>query len=65
HTGCMDIRLLRSVAESQHGVITRHQAREMGITDRVWYRLQSSGVLRPVHKGVAVLVGVMIAKNTP
>ncbi|MFM6001249.1 MAG: hypothetical protein ACKPCI_16810 [Dolichospermum sp.] len=37
----------------------------MGITDRVWYRLQSSGVLRPVHKGVAVLVGVMIAKNTP
>lgn len=57
HTGCMDIRLLRSVAESQHGVITRHQAREMGITDRVWYRLQSSGVLRPVHKGVAVLVG--------
>lgn len=57
HTARMDIRLLRSTAESQHGVITRHQARELGVTDRVWYRLQSSGILRPTHKGVAVLVG--------
>ncbi|MEN9803842.1 MAG: hypothetical protein RIS41_689 [Actinomycetota bacterium] len=53
----MDINLLRTLADSQHGVITRQQARETGITDRVWYRLQSTGVLRPVHKGVAVLVG--------
>lgn len=53
----MDISLLRSVADSQHGVITRAQARELGITDRVWYRLQASAILRPVGKGVAVLVG--------
>lgn len=53
----MDITLLRAVADSQHGVITRAQARDVGITDRVWYRLLSSGVLRPMHKGVAVLVG--------
>lgn len=53
----MDITRLRDIADSQHGVITRAQAREMGITDRVWYRLQSSGILRPVRKGVAVVVG--------
>lgn len=53
----MDISLLRAVSDSQHGVITRAQARELGITDRVWYRLRSSGILRPVRKGVAVVVG--------
>lgn len=53
----MDISLLRSCAESQHGVISRTQAHALGITDRVWYRLQESGVLRSSHKGVAILVG--------
>lgn len=53
----MDINTLRSLADSQHGVISRRQAREIGISDRVWYRLQSTGVLRPMHKGVATLVG--------
>jgi len=38
-------------------VITRDQAREIGITDRVWYRLHDSGVLHRMHKGVAILVG--------
>lgn len=53
----MDITLLRRIADSQHGVITRRQARDLGITDRVWYRLQSNGFLRPIRKGVAILVG--------
>lgn len=57
HRCGVDITLLRSRAESQHGVISRAQAHSLGITDRVWYRLQASGVLRPVQKGVAVLVG--------
>ena len=38
-------------------MITRDQAREIGITDRVWYRLHDSGVLHRLHKGVAILVG--------
>lgn len=38
-------------------MITRDQAREIGITDRVWYRLHDSGVLHRMHKGVAILVG--------
>jgi len=38
-------------------VITRDQARQIGITDRVWYRLHDSGVLHRLHKGVAILVG--------
>lgn len=53
----MDISRLRILAEAQHGVITRDQAREIGITDRVWYRLHDSGVLQRMHKGVAILVG--------
>ncbi|MFM8650087.1 MAG: type IV toxin-antitoxin system AbiEi family antitoxin domain-containing protein [Actinomycetota bacterium] len=53
----MDISRLRILAEAQHGVITRDQAREIGITDRVWYRLHDSGVLHRMHKGVAILVG--------
>ena len=53
----MDISRLRILAEAQHGVITRDQAREIGITDRVWYRLHDSGVLYRLHKGVAILVG--------
>ena len=38
-------------------MITRDQARQIGITDRVWYRLHDSGVLHRLHKGVAILVG--------
>ncbi|MFM8945647.1 MAG: hypothetical protein ACKOJC_02905 [Actinomycetota bacterium] len=53
----MDISRLRILAEALHGVITRDQAREIGITDRVWYRLHDSGVLHRMHKGVAILVG--------
>ena len=53
----MDISRLRILAEAQHGVVTRDQARQIGITDRVWYRLHDSGVLHRLHKGVAILVG--------
>lgn len=53
----MDISSLRILAEAQHGVVTRDQARQIGITDRVWYRLHDSGVLHRMHKGVAILVG--------
>jgi very-short-patch-repair endonuclease len=53
----VDISPLRTLADSQHGVVTRDQARRLGVTNRVWYRLHDIGILNRMHKGVSVFAG--------
>lgn len=44
-------------AAAHHGLITRRQAREFGISRSAWYRAIESGQIVPVHPGVARLHG--------
>ena len=55
--GGMDISPLQTLAETQHGVVTREQAHRLGVTNRVWYRLHDIGILQRLHKGVSVFAG--------
>ncbi|MBU3690274.1 MAG: DUF559 domain-containing protein [Actinobacteria bacterium] len=48
---------VHSLAARQFGVISRHQAEELGVSKRVWYRLVDNGLIVPIHRGVGVLFG--------
>ena len=48
---------LQNIAEKQFGLVTREQARTVGLSDRQWSRLNSSGIFVRRHTGVSGLFG--------
>ncbi len=53
----MKTQLLDAYASTHHGLISIDVARRLGISERSWYRAIESGLLEPLHPGVARLPG--------
>jgi very-short-patch-repair endonuclease len=53
----MDLALVSKWAAAHHGLITRSQASELGVSRAAWYRAIASGRIVAVHPGVARLHG--------
>ncbi|MCU0260359.1 MAG: DUF559 domain-containing protein [Ilumatobacteraceae bacterium] len=58
----MDLTTLEPFGRSHHGLVTKAAAAGLGISNDAWYRAIRSGLLTPVHPGVARLPG---AVDTP
>jgi very-short-patch-repair endonuclease len=53
----MSIRSLDAFASDHHGLVTRHAAARVGVSERSWYRAIATGVLEHVHPGVCRMFG--------
>ena len=55
--GGMDLRALDMYAADHHGLVTRRAAKEAGFSSSTWYRALSGGLLEPVYRNVARMLG--------
>jgi hypothetical protein len=53
----MDLKPLHQRAANQHGLITRFQAAELGISKSQWHRLNNRGLLLPIYPNVSAIFG--------
>ncbi len=53
----MDLRALEPFAMEHHGVVTRDACIRAGISSASWYRAHRDGMLEPLHRNVARMVG--------
>ena len=53
----MDLKLIHEKAAKQHGLVTRFQALETGISNWQWFRLHEQGLLNHVHPNVSSVFG--------
>lgn len=53
-------RAIGQVARRQHGLLTREQALEVGLSRATWYRQLDRGRLQLVHPGVARIAGSLV-----
>ncbi len=54
---------LQDYANEHHGLVTRAAAERRGMSTSAWYRAVESGVLTPLHPGVARLVGAAVTRE--
>ena len=53
----MDLQGIQKLASKQHGVISRQQSEDFGLSRRTWFRMNSDGRLLPRHPNVSSLFG--------
>lgn len=53
----MRLDVLHPFAAANHGLVTRRAAQRTGVSTTAWYRALDSGVLQPIHPGVARMFG--------
>lgn len=53
----MRLSQLDPFARDHHGVVTRHAAARVGVSERSWYRANAAGTIEQLHPGVARIAG--------